>query len=224
VHHQVGGCLLDGVALADDTFHLAGFHGGEVLVFPQGDNRARTYIIGTDQFVGPFRGHEHITDYIAFCANLFPQGAFDDARAAGPLAFFPNADVWSDRLYDNRVVLIGDAAGANDPSGGHGLSLCFRDVREVRDQLLADADWDAAMRAYAKQRMAYYSVLRAVMQWQAPMFTDVGPKADARRDRARRARQCDPSLGGFGLILAHGPDGLVADEAARRLYLGEDFI
>src|SRR4029079_4447400 len=151
-----------------------------------------------------------------------PAGAFDAARAAGPLASFPNADIWSDRLYDDRVVLIGDAAGANDPSGGHGLSLCFRDVREVRDLLLDSSDWDAAMAEYARRRMAYYSVLRAYMQWEVPFYTEVGPEIECRRERRARARQAHPTLGGFGLLLEYGTDGLEADYAARRHCLGED--
>jgi 2-polyprenyl-6-methoxyphenol hydroxylase-like FAD-dependent oxidoreductase len=222
VHHQVGGCLLDGVELADDTFHLAEFDGGNVLVFPQGNGRARAYLLAKEPIVGPLRGHEHVADYIALCASTFPDGSFRDARAVGPLAFFPNADVWSDRLTDDRVVLIGDAAGANDPSGGHGLSLCFRDVREVRDQLLNATDWDTAMTAYAARRLAYYAVLRAYMQWMVPLYIDVGPEAEARRERRERARQADPTLGGFALLLAYGPDGLEANDAARRHVLGED--
>jgi 2-polyprenyl-6-methoxyphenol hydroxylase-like FAD-dependent oxidoreductase len=222
VHHLVGGCLLDGVALADDTFHFGVFEGGNVLLFPQGSGRARLYLLAKESIAGPLRGHEHVADFIALCGSAFPEGAFADVRPAGPLAFFPNADVWSDRLYDDCVVLIGDAAGANDPSGGHGLSLCFRDVREVRDQLLNTTDWDAAMRTYAAQRSAYYSVLRAYMQWMVPLYIDVGPEADARRERRERARQADPTLGGFALLLAYGPDGLTADEAARRHVLGED--
>ena len=31
------------------------------------------------------------------------------------------------------------------------------------------------------------------------------------------------SMGGFGLIEAQGPDGLVADDTARRRYFGEDW-
>jgi 2-polyprenyl-6-methoxyphenol hydroxylase-like FAD-dependent oxidoreductase len=222
VHHQIGGCLLGGVALADDTFHLAEFEGGQVLVFPQGNDRARVYLVAREPIVGPLRGHDQAGGFIERCAAAFPDGAFGDAYPAGPLAFFPNADIWSDRLYDDRVVLIGDAAGANDPSGGHGLSLCFRDVRELRDQLLSTTDWDAAITAYANQRTAYYSVLRAYMQWMVPLYIDVGPEADRRRERRMRARQADPTLGGFALLLAYGPDGLVADEATRRLVLGED--
>lgn len=224
VHHLVGGCLLDGVTLEEDTFHWAGFAGGGVLVFPQGAGCARTYIVGNEQVVAPLRGHEHVAEYIRFCADLFPDSAFDDARAIGPLAFFPNADFWSDRLCDDRVVLIGDAAGANDPSQGHGLSLCFRDARELCDQLLGESNWDAALTAFAARRMAYHRVLRNYAQWRAVLTTDVGPEADARRAGATRAIENDPDLGGFGRgrLLSHGPDGLVADEAARRHYFGED--
>ena len=221
-HHQVGGCLLDGVSLADDTFHTAGLQGGFVLVFPQGCGRARTYIVGNDSVAMPLRRPGHVSDYIACCASVFPEGAFDAARPAGPLAFFSNADIWSDRLYHDRVVLIGDAAGANDPSGGHGLSLSFRDVRELRDQLRNEPDWDMAMRGYAAERMAYYAVLRVLVQWLGILTTEVGPEADARRSLVAQAKEIDPSRGGFARMDVSGPDGLVADEAARRHYFGED--
>lgn len=222
IHHQVGGCLLDGVSLADDTFHTAGFTGGHALVFPQGGGRVRTYIVGNDAVVTPLRGRGHVAGYIARCASIFPEDAFAEARPAGPLAFFPNADVWSDRLYHDGVVLIGDAAGANDPSGGHGLSLCFRDVREMRDRLRDVPDWDTAMRSYAADRAAYYAVLRTLMQWLGLLFTEDGPEADARRALVARAKEVDPDRGGFARLDVSGPDGLVADESARRHYFGED--
>ncbi len=222
VHHQVGGCLLDGVSLADDTFATAGLDGGTVLIFPQGGGRVRSYVVGNDDLVAPIRGREHVAEYIACCASVFPEGSFGEARAIGPLAFFPNADVWSDRLYGDGVVLIGDAAGANDPSGGHGLSLCFRDVRQIRDRLTSAADWDAALRDYEAQRSTYYGVLRTFMQWLAILFTEVGPEAAARRERVGRAREADPTGGGFARMDISGPDGLIVDEAARRHYFGKD--
>ncbi len=222
VHHQVGGCLLDGVSLSDDTFHTAGLEGGTVLIFPQGKGRVRSYIVGNEDVVAPLRGPTHVSDYIACCASIFPEGAFANARPAGPLAFFPNADVWADRLYDDHVVLIGDAAGANDPSGGHGLSLCFRDVREIRDQLRDEPDWDAAMQIYAAKRTTYYEVLRTCLEWLGKIQTEVGPEAEARRARVARAREIDPTRGGFARMDVTGPDGLVVDEAARRHYFGED--
>jgi hypothetical protein len=50
----------------------------------------------------------------------------------------------------------------------------------------------------------------------------VGLEADNRRERHARAREIDPTLGGFALLEEIGPDGLIADEAARRHFFGED--
>ena len=36
VHHAIGGCLIDGVALDEDCTHQAYVPGGMVIVFPQG--------------------------------------------------------------------------------------------------------------------------------------------------------------------------------------------
>jgi hypothetical protein len=48
-----------------------------------------------------------------------------------------------------------------------------------------------------------------------------GDEADRRRERHAAAREADPSLGGFGTLEARGPDGLIPDETARRIYFGE---
>jgi 2-polyprenyl-6-methoxyphenol hydroxylase-like FAD-dependent oxidoreductase len=39
--------------------------------------------------------------------------------------------------YRRGVALVGDAAAVSDPSWGQGLSMTLRDVRVLRDQLLA---------------------------------------------------------------------------------------
>ena len=98
------------------------------------------------------------------------------ARAVGPLAFFPAADIWCARIAGDGVVLLGDAAGANDPSRGQGLSICFRDARELRDALLADDDWQRAIASYADRRAVYYAALRADAQWSALLTSGVGPR------------------------------------------------
>ena len=53
-------------------------------------------------------------------------------------------------------------------------------------------------------------------------MVDEGPEEDRRREGAERARELDPALGGFAHIRAYGADGLVADDAARRRFFGED--
>ena len=42
-----------------------------------------------------------------------------------------------------------------------------------------------------------------------------------RRELNAAAREADPTLGGFATLEACGPDGLTADEAARRVFFGE---
>jgi menaquinone-9 beta-reductase len=79
-----------------------------------------------------------------------PEQAFHAARVAGPLATFDGAASWVAHPYHHGVALVGDAAGAGDPSWGQGLSLTLRDVRVLRDALLESDDWDAAGHAYAE--------------------------------------------------------------------------
>ena len=221
VHHAVGGCLLDGVDLDPSRTHVAAPPGQMALVFPQGGGRARAYLVCSDERAAATRASA-AAGFIAALAAVFPEGAFARAAAIGPAAFFPNADTWPDRVAGDGVVLVGDAAGANDPSVGHGLSLTFRDARELRDLLLDESDWRRAIGAFAERRATSYAVLREYARWHAILNVEEGPEADARRARVARARREDPSAGGFAAIAACGPDGLVADEAARRRFLAED--
>ena len=59
------------------------------------------------------------------------------ARPVGPCQGYPNADTWIDRPMAPGVVLVGDAAGHNDPVIGQGLAIALRDVRLVGDALPA---------------------------------------------------------------------------------------
>ena len=154
--------------------------------------------------------------------EVMPEGVLDNAEAAGPVAFFPNSDIWASQISGRDVVLIGDAAGAADPSWGRGTSLAFRDVRELSELLLAQGDWSSAMAEFGQCRAQYFSVIRAYDQWTNLHGAEEGDEADRRRERRDRAKELDPTLGGFRLIELQGPDGLVADEAARRHYFGED--
>ena len=115
--------------------------------------------------------------------------------------------------------MIGDAAAASDPGFGCGLSLTLRDVRALRDRLLAGPDWDAAGHAYAEEHDRYYGALRTVMGWMRQLYYEPGPEGEARRARAlpRLAREPDrvPDIQGLG------PECSVSD-LARRRFFGED--
>lgn len=221
VHHRFGGGLFADLNLDERATHEASFPGGRVVVLPQGGRRGRAYLV-----LSPRRLAERSTaasrDWFGTaCAEHFPLEAFATAQLAGPVAFFPNADLWSSHLVAPNVALIGDAAGANDPSVGHGLSLAYRDGRELSDLVLGGGPLTSALAEYACRREHYAAVLREHAKWIGMLTTEEGPDADRRRERVKLAREQDPSAAGFALIYARGPDGLVADETNRRLFFGE---
>jgi 2-polyprenyl-6-methoxyphenol hydroxylase-like FAD-dependent oxidoreductase len=79
--------------------------------------------------------------------------ALADARPAGPCHGYPNADSWIDEPVAPGVVLLGDAAGHNDPTIGQGLSITLRDVRLVSEVLLGGGDWSvSAFSPYVEER------------------------------------------------------------------------
>lgn len=223
VHHQIGGGLIAGGTLDPDAAHQGFLPGGMVMIVPQAEGRSRGYFVCDPERAAGFRGQAGET-FLAACASAFPDGALAGARPAGPVAFFPGADTWAAPITGDGVTLVGDAAGANDPSQGHGLSLAFRDARDLRDQLTGQRPerWPMALDAYAARRAADFAVLRAHAQWSGLLLTEQGPEAERRLERVRRAREADPTAGGFAGIYLFGPDGLTADDAARRHFFGED--
>ena len=219
-HHLFGGLLLSDVHW-DDTFGWATTPAAAVGWFVTGADSCRVYIRLTADRVRETGVRRTADAFVAFAAESMPEGTLDDARQAGPMGFFPNSCTWSSRIALGHMVLVGDAAGALDPTQGLGTSLLFRDVRALSELLMADGDWDRATSEFARQRQAYYEVLRAYDRWCALLDAEEGPEADRRRELNAAAREADPTLGGFATLEACGPDGLVPDDEARRIYFGE---
>lgn len=222
-HHRMGGVLVTGIAMDRSCDHY--FSGGGVGVnwFPAGPECARLYLVmPADQLreTGVDRSFEA---NIAFAAGYTPEGTLDAVEQAGPIGFFPNNCVWGSRVAGNDVVLIGDAAGAPDPTQGHGTALLFHDIRTLSELLLSEENWDVATAEYARKRTAYFDAILQYDRWQT-LLKEVGSDADRRREGHARASAADPSLGGYALIEARGPDGLATDDAARRHYFGEDLL
>jgi 2-polyprenyl-6-methoxyphenol hydroxylase-like FAD-dependent oxidoreductase len=216
VHHRFGGMLIDGFGLSADAVHSATLGNGTAYVMPQGQGRARIYAGGQAELLGPIaadRSGRRLIDLLA--ANL-PAGAMSDARSSGPMAFFPNADIVPDRVAADGWALIGDAAGANDPSVGHGLSLTYRDIRRLSELLREGGTANEALEQYAAERTAYHATVREHAKWIASFTMESGAEADERRSGFYRAKDADPTHGGFAFIYTRGPMRLVADEQARR--------
>jgi menaquinone-9 beta-reductase len=89
----------------------------------------------------------------------------------------------------------------------------------LRDQLLANQDWDAAGHAYADQHDRYFAAVHLATGWICKLFYTPGPEADAVRARAF------PRLAEDGSRM---PDLLISrpevplDETVRRRFFGED--
>jgi 2-polyprenyl-6-methoxyphenol hydroxylase-like FAD-dependent oxidoreductase len=129
------------------------------------------------------------------------------------------ADTWVERPFRDGVALIGDAAATSDPTWGQGMSLTLRDVRVLRDRLVAGDDWTAAGHAYGEEHDRYYAVIHRVEGWYADFFMDVGPEADARRARALPFIAADATR--IPDAPFSGPE-TPADETVRRRFSGED--
>ena len=221
VHHMLGGCLVSGVALDADTGHMGRLDGGKVMVFRHGGESARLYLICSPEVAENLRsgGFEA---YVAHCQRAFPAGSLSEIRAEGPVAFFPGIDVYPDHIAGEGVVLIGDAAGANDPALGSGTGLALIDVQELSTLLRERADWPCAITEFARRRPTWYEPMRAFGEWTGPLDTDTGPAADAARARAERARDADRWRNGYGAFFAFGPRGLPVSAEVRAHFLGLD--
>ncbi len=133
-----------------------------------------------------------------------------DARPGGPLATFDGTHRWVERPYRDGVVLVGDAAGASDPSWGSGLSRTLRDVRLLRDVLVSVTDWPAAADEYAGQHDEFWEPLRDVERLSAKALMSVGPDGASRRGRALEILDGVPELE----IWTYGPEAH-CDDAVR---------
>ena len=123
-HHRFSGMLIDNVPQwRDDTQFISTEGDVNVLAFPQGGGRIRLYIgFALEQktrLAGP-QGPQRFLD--AFRLKSVPgSDAIAAGRPIGPCLVYPNNDTWIDEPFADGVVLIGDAAGRNDPITGQGL-------------------------------------------------------------------------------------------------------
>src|SRR6266481_6433866 len=222
IHHLLTGLLVDGAPEwprdeqsigVDDDF---GFY-----VFPQGDGRVRLYAAhGLDQrnrFVGDGAVERFLQ---AFDRPSLPYGgALARAQAAGPCHGYPNNDVWIENPVAPGVVLIGDAAGHNDPSGGQGISIALKDARLVSDALSASKVWSpeafadyASQRREQMRRLRFSTRLLAIYRME---FTD-----DARRRRLHgRARMAsEPELALPFVAMQKGPFAVPSEVFSQRVW------
>jgi 2-polyprenyl-6-methoxyphenol hydroxylase-like FAD-dependent oxidoreductase len=218
---RIAGALVEGTTIPDDGVHLCLGPGIATFIAPLGGGRARVYFIylgalGSRNLSGKAKARE----FLEGCrATNMPSAWFEGATVIGPLAEFEGADHWVPSPGRPGLALIGDAAGASDPSWGCGLSKTLVDAETLATELAATDDWDAALQRYAAAHDDYFGKLHDILSWWTTLVWTGGPEGDARRARVFPRMQQDPT--GFPDPAGQGPFG-PCDERARRLLLGEE--
>jgi menaquinone-9 beta-reductase len=188
-HHLMTGMLVDDIDGWPASLETIGTENDiNFLVFPQSASRARLYICyGLDQrrrFAGVDRQARFLD---AFRLKTVPGSeSLVKGTPAGPCNSYGNEDSWTDSPLAPGVVLIGDAAGHNDPIIGQGLSITYRDARIVRDLLLDNRDWTPeSFRPYTEERRERMRRLRFTAAALSILTAEFGSRALQRRIKFR---------------------------------------
>ena len=193
-HHMFGGMLVDCAEGWNEDTQAIGTEGDfAFLAFPQGGGRVRVYGSYALDERRRFSGDDGAQAFLdAFRMSCSPQNAhIANGKPAGPLRSYFNNDSWTDEPFAEGVVLVGDAAGWNDPIVGQGLSITYRDVRIVSELLKSTPEWNSALFApYAEERAERMRRLRFAAGLTSEL--DAEFNAAARKRRASyHARQAD---------------------------------
>lgn len=158
--HLVAGMLVQG-----DTANAQGVNvqarEADLLFFsfPEEDGKARLYLIFPTHERSRFAGRDGPQRFLRACKLDCLKGvaAWHRAAPAGPCATFTAEDSRAPQPLAEGVVLIGDAAGYENPLQGQGLSMALQDVSDVRTALLSGQSWSTT-------ELAEYTTGRAVRQ------------------------------------------------------------
>jgi len=222
IHHILTGLLVDGAHEWPHDEQSVGVDGDVgFYVFPQGSGRVRLYAAHSLDHPNRFAGDGAVERFLgAFDRASLPNGrALARARPAGPCHGYPNNDVWIDHPVAPGVVLIGDAAGHNDPSGGQGISIALKDARMVCEALGASKVWSpeifadyAAQRREQMRRLRFSTRLLAIYRME---FTD---DARRRRQTGRQRMASEPELALPFVAMQKGPFAVPIEAFSQEIW------
>jgi len=184
------------------------------FVFPRAGGVARLYqMYALDQkarFTGPDRQRAFLESFRLECLPL--GDAIAEAAPAGPCAGYPMHDTWTDTVAVPGVVLIGDAAGYNDPIIGEGLSIALRDARSVSDVVSNEREWSPdEFSAYAVERRERMRRLRLCAFLDTELRCTFTPKGRERRASVFRRVASDPLVAATFVTAIAGPETAPAE-------------
>jgi 2-polyprenyl-6-methoxyphenol hydroxylase-like FAD-dependent oxidoreductase len=214
-HHLFSGMLVENAHdWPEDLQVIASEGDAHVLAFPQGGGRVRIYLgwpsSDRGRLIGP-EGPQRFLD--SWDLSCVPHAdVIRAATPASPCIAYPNSDGWLDSIVREGVVLIGDAAGRNDPITGQGLSITHRDVRLVSEALLNDSAWsEKIFEPYVAERAERMSRLRIVARLASLREASFGEAGEALRRSIHERVSARPELAAPGLAAFIGPEALPAE-------------
>jgi 2-polyprenyl-6-methoxyphenol hydroxylase-like FAD-dependent oxidoreductase len=224
IHHILTGLLVDDAGEWPADEQSIGVDGDlGFYVCPQGNGRIRLYAAhGLDQR-NRFAGDGAVERFLqAFDRPSLPHRAsLSQARPAGPCHGYPNNDVWIDNPVAPGIVLIGDAAGHNDPSGGQGISIALKDARLVSEALEAGKAWTPETFApYASQRREQMRRIRFSTRLLAAFRMEFTDEARRRRREGRKRMVADPELMLPFAAMQKGPFAVPSEVFSQRIWDG----
>ncbi len=214
-HHLFSGMLVeDAHDWPEDLQVIATEGDANVLAFPQGEGRVRIYLgwpsADRARLVGPEGAQRFLRSWQIDCVPN--ANAIVNATPVSPCIAYPNFDAWVDSPVREGVVLIGDAAGRNDPIIGQGLSITHRDVRLVRDIMLGESDWSMGMfDDYIKERTERMARLRTVARLTSLRESAFGDAGRRQREYIHHQLVQTPELATPFLAGFVGPEALPAE-------------
>lgn len=194
-----------GAGSEDDLFYM---------VVPREEHRVRLFIFWDANDRHRFRGTRNKEEFLASFGTFqfLPWGArIAASRPAGPCVSYRLNDSWCNGLCAEGVVLIGDAAGWNDPIIGQGLAISMRDARLVSEILEGGTDWSPlAFGPYVQERTERLRRLRIVAEWITKLRCTFGPEGTRLRKHWKERSEQDESV--LTPYVAHlrGPETLPA--------------
>jgi 2-polyprenyl-6-methoxyphenol hydroxylase-like FAD-dependent oxidoreductase len=219
---RISGAIFEGIPIQETT-GFAAFNpeiGEAFYLTPQRDGHVRGWLMYPPHLDLQLHGEEVVSRFIAEAIRVgTPPALLAQAHAVTRVITYCGDYPRVIHPYKEGVVFIGDCAACDDPTFGEGMALALRDVRVLRDHLLATQDWDTAAHAYAKEHDEYFETVRILGNWYWSLLLETGPEADARRAKALSLIAQDDTrmFDLFGL----GPE-VPATETTRRRFFGEE--
>jgi 2-polyprenyl-6-methoxyphenol hydroxylase-like FAD-dependent oxidoreductase len=214
---RIAGTVVEGTSVPDDGVHLAWGEGVVTFLAPLGKKRARMYFV----YPGPtgdrkLSGKEKLDTFFGGIRGTnLPASWFEGLTVTGPLAEFEGADQWVKTPGKPGVALIGDAAGATDPSWGCGLSKTMVDIESLANCLNETDDWSVAAKKYGESHDDSFGRLHRILGAMTALFWSPGPEADARRQSVMGKMKVNPMA--YPDSIGMGPFGPSDDKACKLL-------